>query len=130
MFFKTGVHENFAKFAGNHLSRSPFSNKVTGLSHAILLEMRLRRTCFFVNFKKSLRTLLRIIFYRTPLVVAFVTNLYSVSFKTYVSSNVFFLIVLQEPNKYTFLFNKQLSLGSVLKVAYDCKIFSSKSCLT
>ena len=92
MFFKTVVHENFVKSTGKHLSRSPFSNKVTGLSHAIiLLEMRLRRTwCFFVNFKKSLRTLLRIIFYRTPLVVASAANLCSVSFKTYVSSNAFF----------------------------------------
>ena len=90
MFFKTGVHENFAKFTGKNMSRSPFSNKVTGLSHAVLLEMRLRRTCFFVNFKKSLRTLLRIIFCRAPLVVASVANLYNVSFKAYVSSTVFF----------------------------------------
>ena len=57
VFFKKGVHRNFAKFTGKHMCQSLLLNKVAGLRHATLLKKRLWRRCFSVNFAKCLRTL-------------------------------------------------------------------------
>ena len=46
LFYKRGALKNFAKFAGKHLCRSLFFNKVAGLRHAILLKKRRRHWCF------------------------------------------------------------------------------------
>ena len=46
VFYKRGALKNFAKFAGKHLCRNIFLNKVVGLRHAILLKKRRRHWCF------------------------------------------------------------------------------------
>ena len=50
------VLRNFAKFAGNHLCRVSFFNKIAGLRSATLLKKRLWHRCFPVSFRKFLRT--------------------------------------------------------------------------
>ena len=55
MFYK-GVLKNFTKFTGKHLCQSLMLSKVRGLMPVNLLEKRLYRKCFLVNFKSSLRT--------------------------------------------------------------------------
>ena len=55
MFYK-GVLKNFTKFTGKHLCQSLILSKVRGLMPVNLLEKRLWRKCFLVNFKSSLRT--------------------------------------------------------------------------
>ena len=59
--------ENFAKFTREHMPRSLFFSKVSGLRPSTLLKKRLRRRCFSMNFEKFLRTRF---FYRTPPVAA------------------------------------------------------------
>ena len=53
VFYKKGVHRNFAKFTEKHLCQSHFLNKVSGLRPA---KKRLWHRCFPVNFAKFLRT--------------------------------------------------------------------------
>ena len=60
---KKGVLRNFTKLTGKRLCQCLFFNKLAGLRPAPLLNKRLWRKCFPVNFVKFLRTL----FYRTPL---------------------------------------------------------------
>ena len=60
VFFKKGIHKNFAKFTGKHLCQKLFFNKVAGLSPATLLKKRPWRRCFPVNLAKFLRTLFSI----------------------------------------------------------------------
>ena len=56
MFFEKGVLRNFTKFTRKHLRQSLFFNKFAGLRPATLLEKRLQRRFFPVNFVKFLRT--------------------------------------------------------------------------
>ena len=56
VFCKKVVLKNFAKFAGKHLCRSLFFNKISGLRPATLLKTRVWHRCFLVNFAKFLRT--------------------------------------------------------------------------
>ena len=53
---KKGVLKNFAKFAGRHLFRSPFFDKVAGLRTATLLKKRRQHRYFPVIIAKFLRT--------------------------------------------------------------------------
>ena len=55
VFCKTGVLQNFAKFAGEHLCWSLFLNNATGLSPATLLKRTLRHGCFPANLAEFLR---------------------------------------------------------------------------
>ena len=58
VFCKKGVLRNFAKFAGKHLCKSPFFNKVAGLrpKTCIFIKKRPWHRYFHVNFAKFLRT--------------------------------------------------------------------------
>ena len=56
MFCKKGAFENFAKFTGEHLSKSLFFNKVAGLRSAASLRKRLWHRCFSVTFLRFSRT--------------------------------------------------------------------------
>ena len=57
VFCRKGVLRNFAKLTGKHLSQSLLFTKAASLRPATLLEKRLWRRCFPVNFVKFLRTL-------------------------------------------------------------------------
>ena len=61
IFHKIGVVENFAKFAGKHLCKNLFLNKIAGFQPATTLKKRLWHRCFPMNFGKFSRTP----FYRT-----------------------------------------------------------------
>ena len=71
MFCKKDILRNFIKFTGKHLCQSLFFNRVAGLRLATLLQKRLWRRCFPVNFVNFLRTTLS---YKTPPVAASVIN--------------------------------------------------------
>ena len=53
---KKGAFKTFSKFAGKHLCKKLFFNKVAGLISTTLLKRELWRRCFPVNFVKFLIT--------------------------------------------------------------------------
>ena len=53
---KKVAFKTFSKFAGKHLCKKLFFNKVAGLSSSTLLKRKLWRRCFPVNFVKFLIT--------------------------------------------------------------------------
>ena len=68
-FVRKGVLRNFAKFTGKQLCQVFFYNKVTDQDPVTLLEKRLWRWCFPMNFAKFPRTP----FHRPPLDDCFLT---------------------------------------------------------
>ena len=56
MFFKKGVHKNFANFRQKHMCWSLFLNKVARLRACSCIKKRFQYRCFPVKFAKFLRT--------------------------------------------------------------------------
>ena len=67
MFFKKGVHKNFANFTQKHMCWSLFLNKVARLRACSFIKKRFQYRCFPVKFAKFLITRF---FYRTLPVAA------------------------------------------------------------